>query len=131
MPYRRPDIPAFIGPVRDAAAAAGDAAMADADDFAKGLLATPYPPASSPGQSPAKRTGALQDGVHHEVSTDDDGVRFAQGFDRAKGDPNVPTYLEFGTSKMAPRPFASVSRDESAPKLKAALVEALRQVPEQ
>lgn len=62
---------------------------------------TPYPPASSPGESPHKRTGNLQAGVAH-VDGPDSTVIVSN---RAEGDPLVPAYLEFGTHKMAARPY--------------------------
>ena len=57
MPYRRTNISAFIDRVRNAANEAMEQTGGEADDALRQSLATPYPPASSPGSPPHKRTG--------------------------------------------------------------------------
>ena len=64
----------------------------------KETIGTPYPPASTPGQPPHRRTGNLHDNLR--ITADTTGA----------GALNVWTvpygpFLEGGTSKMAPRPF--------------------------
>lgn len=68
-------------------------------------LDTMYPPASKPGESPHKRTGSLQAGVSHVESNDGDEYATTITSRRAEGNPMVPTFLEFGTKKMAARPY--------------------------
>jgi HK97 gp10 family phage protein len=59
-----------------------------------------YPPASQPGEEPAVRTGALHQSIrvlkrgksHHEIHA-------------GGGDVDYAVYLEYGTERMAPRPF--------------------------
>jgi hypothetical protein len=63
----------------------------------------PYPPASSPGNPPHRRTGNLRAGVEH--TEDSSGTETTISSARAQGDPRVPVYLEFGTHKMAARPY--------------------------
>jgi len=59
-------------------------------------IATPYPPASSPGNPPHLRSGDLQRSVHP--------VLMPNSF-KVVADMPYALMLEFGTSKMAARPF--------------------------
>lgn len=68
-------------------------------------LDTPYPPSSKAGESPHKRTGNLQAGVEHAESVQGDEYVTRITSNRAQGSPDVPIYLELGTSKMAARPY--------------------------
>ncbi len=85
-------------------------------------LDTPYPPASSPGESPHKRTGNLQAGVDHRerVEGTDSLTEISSKRAPSGGDDHpsihehhmavinqsmVPVWLEFGTHKMAARPY--------------------------
>ena len=70
------------------------------------LIDTPYPPASRPGNPPHRRTGNLEAGIEHTESAD--GTEMVLSSKRAEGDPRVPMFLEFGTSKMAARPYMRV-----------------------
>lgn len=60
---------------------------------------------SSPGEPPRKETGNLQAGVSHVVETGDQGPQLAITSERAEGNPAVPDYLEYGTTKMEARPY--------------------------
>lgn len=70
-------------------------------DQTKHGLRTPYPPASSPGEFPHRRTGALQQSIR--VGVIDARRRAVTG--QFGSDLDYATYLELGTSRMAPRPF--------------------------
>lgn len=61
----------------------------------------PYPPASSQGNPPHRRTGNLRAGVDHIDGPDSTTIKSS----RAEGNPLVPKFLEFGTSRMAARPY--------------------------
>lgn len=69
------------------------------------FLSTPYPPASTPGESPHRRSGDLKSNV--QVVKPGPLVRQIGS--------NTPyaAFLEVGTSKMAPRPWALKSLMES------------------
>lgn len=71
-----------------------------------------YPPASAPGESPHRRTGNLSAGIAHNIYEFSDGVTAIVTSDRASGSEDVPTYLEFGTEHMAPRPYMTPVRDD-------------------
>jgi hypothetical protein len=67
----------------------------------RGIVSTPYPGASSPGQPPHTRSGRLRSMVFSHVSRDEAYV----GSAAKRGDAPYPKFLEEGTSKMAARPF--------------------------
>lgn len=70
------------------------------ESAAKLLLNNPYPPPSSPGSSPHKRSGRLQTSITWELGEDALGLFAAVGTNVEYGD-----YLERGTERMQPRPF--------------------------
>jgi len=74
------------------------------------FINTPYPPASSPGESPHKRTGNLQAKV--AVTKPAPLVR------RIGSSAFYALFLELGTRKMAPRPFLLKSLMETAQDVK-------------
>jgi hypothetical protein len=80
-------------------------------------ISNAYPPASAPGESPHRRTGALRAGVGHHVEQTEGGARLVIFVERQGADPAVPAYLEGGTSRMAARPFMAPARDEWLPVL--------------
>ena len=54
-------------------------------------------------------TGTMKRSVHPEVETDGKGVRIGTNIT----DPNYPSFLEFGTSKMSPKPWLRPALDEN------------------
>lgn len=123
----RLNVSAFMERVRSITAASFDATRQEADDALKESISEAYPPASSPGNPPHRRTGALVEGVQSIVIEDADGVEMQQGSSRDGGDPNVPQYLEEGTSKMEPRPFVKPIADEFGPKFRDNAAAAMRE----
>lgn len=71
----------------------------------KQAVGEPYPPVSSPGDPPHRRTGNLQDGLGSVTMPTPNGVFTTFYVERQDGDPRVPWWLEHGTGRMAPRPF--------------------------
>lgn len=80
-------------------------------------LSDAYPPSSTPGDSPHRRTGALRAGVAHLAGQNDHGAQVTIYVVRDGADPLVPVHLEFGTKFMAARPFMQPARDEWAAEL--------------
>jgi hypothetical protein len=109
-----------LGQIKSALHEATFAAMQELggmiQDDAHEQLSVAYPPASSAGEKPHRRTGALAAGTNVITNRSDSGVETTVAFSRAGGDPGVPVYLEQGTGKMAARPFAAPLRDEWAEK---------------
>lgn len=68
-------------------------------------LSTAYPPASSPGEFPHLRTGALRASIQPEVD-------FAQQTAIVGSDLEYSRYLETGTTKMDPRPFLTTTLEQ-------------------
>lgn len=79
----------------------------------KADIDTPYPPASEPDTPPHRRKGYLHDGVHRDGPDEFqvEGVVMHIVSERVEEDPRVPMFLEFGTSKMAARPYMRPSMD--------------------
>ena len=69
------------------------------------LIATPYPPPSAPFRPPHRRTGKLQSGI---TVTVEKGARGRAAALVVKSNQVYGPMLEFGTSKMSPRPFGRV-----------------------
>lgn len=80
---------------RRATAMAMSAAVAKMQKTVRGKIGKPYPPASTPGSHPHKRTGRLQSTFRVLRKGKKIFVRTLQ----------YGIYLEGGTSKMAARPF--------------------------
>jgi hypothetical protein len=64
----------------------------------KASLSVPYPPSSEPYNPPHMRSGTLRAGIRYEV---DDHNLVLYVLSTAAW----ATYLEYGTSRMAPRPY--------------------------
>lgn len=70
--------------------------------------------ASAPGQSPATDTGTLASRVFHDIA--------GGGFEASVfSDVSYAGYLEFGTKRMAPRPYLAPSLQENAAEFHRAL----------
>ena len=70
----------------------------------KESLGTLWPPASSPGDVPHKRTGRLQEAITHETQSKGPEVTTRVGV-ATEEDAHYAGFLEIGTSRMQPRPF--------------------------
>lgn len=118
----------FVRAVHETAYTAMDDKADQVVTAIKEEIGTPYPPASTPGNPPHRRTGNLQEGVEQITTESRDGVETQIGSSRQEGDPRVPMWLEFGTDKgqMAPRPYMSPAQRKYGPEFKTASAEALR-----
>jgi len=67
---------------------------------AKRLLNTSFPPPSSPGEPPHKRSARLQTSISTRLGEDAEGIYVDIGTAVEYGE-----YLEFGTARMEARPF--------------------------
>ncbi len=72
---------------------------------------------SSPGEPPYRETGRLQDGVAGEVQNNLPEEIDIEITSRRAGTPLVPSYLEFGTPKMAARPYMGPARNRGERKV--------------
>lgn len=82
---------------------------------------TPYPPASEPDEPPHRRTGLLAAGIRQDTTSDTSSVTTQIQSSRVGG--MVPIYLEFGTSKMEPRPYMGPMKEKWAGEFVSALRE--------
>ena len=73
--------------------------------------ASMYPPASSPGSPPARRTGSLEQSIDRSVSVIERDGGFIGIYGTTTG---YGQFLELGTSDMAARPFLRPSLDLAA-----------------
>lgn len=80
--------------------------------------------ASAPYESPANNTGNLIGSIDHVQIPDAGGIVSSIVEVRAP----YGKYLEYGTKKMAPRPFVRPTRDYIAPVFKDYIVEKLRKL---
>lgn len=80
---------------------------------AKALVGVSYPPASSPGEPPARRTGRLQQSITYQVrgKSGRPAVRIYAGAPYGE-------FLETGTSRMAARPWRKRSYTETVQQVK-------------
>jgi HK97 gp10 family phage protein len=77
---------------------------------------------SRPGDPPHKQTGELQRSIQREVSASEQKARVGTNLN----DPPYPRWLEFGTRKMAARPWLRRSLDEMRGQIKAIFVRKFR-----
>lgn len=82
-----------------------------AEDSLAVRLNEAFPPSSSPGESPHRRTGNLRAGAAHHAEATYSGAMVTVFITRAGDDPLIPVYLEFGTDRLAERPFMRPERD--------------------
>lgn len=66
---------------------------------------------SLPGNAPAPDTGTLMRSITHEIRQESDEVIGIVG--STLRNPDYPKFLEFGTSKMKPRPWLSTAIEKS------------------
>lgn len=66
---------------------------------------------SLPGNAPAPDTGTLMRSITHEIKQERDEVIGIVG--STLRNPDYPKFLEFGTSKMKPRPWLSTAIEKS------------------
>lgn len=69
---------------------------------------------SPPGSPPYRETGNLMAGVDHIESQSGDTYSTEIVSKRAGGDAEIPFWLEFGTSKMAARPYMRPVRNQGS-----------------
>ena len=84
---------------------------------------TPHHP-SLPGHAPAPDFGTLLQSITHDVDVDGDTVTGRAG--STITEPPYPAYLENGTSKMAPRPWAKPALDMNTEFIKQTFDEVVR-----
>lgn len=77
-----------------------------------GALAIPYPPASAAGENPHQRTRNLRAGMGHTVSMQGDAIELEITSIRLGGPTNVPGWLNYGTTKMEPRPYMTLAHQQ-------------------
>lgn len=70
--------------------------------------------ASAPGEAPAIDTGALSRSITHEITETGAGFSLDIGPSAQSGRDDIAAHLEFGTSKMAPRPSWRPALEEVA-----------------
>jgi hypothetical protein len=104
VPVTQDNTSKFAAKVR-AAAAAGlrDYGKEQVRDL-RGLIGTPWPPASRPGTPPHTRTGQLVEGIGAAVDEAHHFTDLSVYSSRAQR-PKVPFWLEHGTKKMIERPY--------------------------
>lgn len=88
----------------------------DGEEYLKVLVGIKYPPASRAGSPPASRSGTLRDNIYHKVEDTGPALILEVGAPVAgtKGNaPMVPMWLEYGTARIAPRPFMRVAFDRA------------------
>lgn len=89
-------------------------------------IGTQYPPASSPGHPPNRRTGNLQDGVEFQVDPKAKSIDLIVFSNRVEDSPDVPERLEFGDTQILPRPYMTPAMERTANRLLGKVEEALR-----
>lgn len=85
----------------------------------KHALNVPYPPASSPGEIPRRRTGRLRSSISYDINKHRLIVNVRAGAPYWK-------YLERGTSKMEARPFLRPVTNAMRPTIKVELARTMK-----
>lgn len=101
----------------------------------RGDLVTRRGEPSAPGQYPAVQTSSLRNSLTTRSATSSSlsaafgvfgGKTGVAKFVRGQGTAGYPLYLETGTARMAPRPWAKRTIDENRPRLQGVFVKAAR-----
>lgn len=79
----------------------------DTIELIDGEISSKFPPASAPGEPPHMRSGELKASNRSEVDSVENKVTI-----KVSNTSSYAGYLEFGTEKMAPRPFFRPAMDE-------------------
>lgn len=95
--------------VRSAIADGMERAAANVKRAMRRRLNIPYPPASRPGQSPRRRTGRLRNSIQFWINR-----KTLEVFIGPDATAPYGFWLEYGTSKMEPRPFMFRALQEEA-----------------
>lgn len=128
MPIRHADIASFVSRVKAGTRESLDEQAEAAAARIKQSLSTPSPPSASEGSPPHLRTGQLQQGIRHETVDDGNAIVAAVVSERSGDNPMIPTWLEFGTKKMGPRPYMSPEKERTESIAKDALISRLKTI---
>lgn len=116
LPELRAKVDRFRDQVEDAMAISLEAAALPLENAWKDKISNFYNDAGYVGPDGKRglvETGTFLRSIHHERISSRE---VAVGTDIV--DPPYPKYLEFGTSRMAPKPTARPALDESAPRMR-------------
>lgn len=107
--------------VRRAVADGMEAAAKHLVRVTKANLNTPYPPASSPGDFPHRRTGNLRNAIDYWINRKTLSVYVGPNTDAP-----YAWHLERGTSRMAARPFLAPSYGQIKASMKRRIADATK-----
>lgn len=102
------DLDAYSERVKDAGMEFMERVCGTIEDEMAEKLSVAYPPSSSPGDFPARRTGNLRAGLFHTVTRDGEAIRGFVGSERQGGNPNVPVIL----NNVINRPYVTITHRE-------------------
>lgn len=77
-----------------------------------------------PNNPPARDTGNLRESIRYEVHKEDKEVYGVVG--STQKDPNYAVYTEYGTTKMAPRPWLRPAMKDNADFIKKTIAKAVK-----
>lgn len=80
--------------------------------------------ASRPGDPPHNDTGSLKSGIVVRKPKPDGGALISE----VRSEARYAAHLEFGTSKMSPRPYMRPTRDATLPAARATLIRRLKKI---
>jgi len=92
-------------------------------DQCREAVSDPYPPASSPGESPHLRTGKGRSSILHAVN-----FRKLVGYVFVADTGKHMVYLEQGTRYILPRPWLKPTFDKTKKRIKSMVFDRLRKV---